>query len=95
MKNDTQLTNFITVDICGILLGRILGEEMNIGNFEQIRARIETKGICARDIYDNNRLTDAEIAPISAINVYNWVKQGLWTQKHFKRWFEVVSKCTK
>jgi hypothetical protein len=65
---------------------------MNVENFKQIRARIETKGICAKDIYDKDRLTDAEIASITPINVYNWVRQGFWTQKHFNRWLQVTIK---
>ena len=53
---------------------------------EQIRNRIETKGIRAEDIKYPDRLTEAEIASISVESAYMWVRSGEWKIRDFKTW---------
>lgn len=57
---------------------------------DQIRARIETKGVKSTDIKHAGLLTDDEIANIPVENIYAWVRQGLWKQKDFNKWLKVM-----
>ena len=58
----------------------------NMKHAEQVRNRIETKGIRAEDIKHSDRLTDAQIASISVESAYMWVRSGEWKIRDFKTW---------
>lgn len=57
---------------------------------EQVRARIESKGVRSGDIKIQGRLTDDEIATIPVEHVYEWVRTGQWKYRDFKRWLKVL-----
>lgn len=61
-----------------------------LSNEEQIRVRINTKGIYAEDIYHEGRLSEDEIANLPIEKVYSWVRQGAWKTKHFNKWLKVM-----
>lgn len=58
--------------------------------FDSQRSRIARKGIYAEGIKHAGLLTDDEIATLDVEKVYQWVRQGAWKQKEFKKWLKVM-----
>lgn len=56
----------------------------------QMRSRISRKGIAGNDIKVKGLLTDDEIADLPVEKIHYWIRQGIWTQKEFKRWLKII-----
>lgn len=63
---------------------------LGMTHLQQMRSRINRKGIYGNDIKIANLLTDDEIADLSVEKIYSWVHQGKWNQKDFKRWLKII-----
>jgi hypothetical protein len=58
---------------------------------QQIKRRIETKGVRFDDIRHPGRLTEEDIACIPANDVFYWIKNGNWKMKDFQKWLNSFS----
>jgi hypothetical protein len=57
---------------------------------EQMRSRIKRKGINGNDIKVKGLLTDDEIADLPVEKIHFWIRQGIWSQKEFKKWLKII-----
>jgi hypothetical protein len=62
----------------------------SLTQLEQMRSRINRKGINGNDIKVHKLLTDDEIADLPVEKIHYWVRQGIWNQKDFKRWLKII-----
>lgn len=65
-------------------------KQFNLDAIGQMRARIRRKGVHGTDIHVKDLLTDDEIADLPVEKIHYWVRQGIWTQKDFKRWLKII-----
>jgi hypothetical protein len=56
----------------------------------QMRSRINRKGINGNDIKVKDLLTDDEIADLPVEKIHFWIRQGIWSQKEFKKWLKII-----